>query len=89
MCHRELLSMMSFCTFYWEEQVHDPSMGGFRIKSFKESHEHMAACGVSGASTDCLRFLILACCYIAKIILLVNVINSKLIEHILPVGVLL
>lgn len=64
-------------------------MGGFGIKSFEESHEHMAACGVSGASTDCLRFLILACCYIAKIILLVNVINSKLIEHILTVGVLL
>lgn len=53
------------------------SMGEFRIKSFEERHKHMAACGESGASTDCLCFLILTCCYIAKIISLVNVINPK------------
>jgi len=52
-------------------------MGELRIKSFKESHEHMAACGVSGASTDCLCFLLLARCYIAKIVLSVNVSTSK------------
>ncbi len=92
MWHRESVSMMPLWTFNWEEQVHEPScprMEGFDIKWFKNSHKHMAACGVSGAPTDCLCCLICACCYIADICLLVNVINIKLTECILTAGVML
>lgn len=65
-----------------------PRMEGFDIKWFKNSHKHMAACGLSGAPTDCFWCLICACCYIADV-LLVNVINSKLIECILTADVML
>lgn len=83
------MSMKPLWTFNWEEQIHEPSvprLEGFYIKC---SHKCMVWCVVSGAQKDCMCSSMLTCYYIADIFLLVNVINSKLIECILTAAVML